>query len=1025
MVGGVLSLLAARLAGAAEEPRSLSYNRDIRPLLADKCFLCHGPDAKSRQAKLRLDQPESALEKKAIVPGKPEESEMVRRIFSGAPDRVMPPLKSHKTLAPAEKNLLRSWIAQGGRYERHWAYLPPAKATVPAGTNAIDYLVRTRLQSRGLHPASPADRRTLARRLYFDLVGLPPRPEAVDEFERDRAPGAYERFVEGLLASAHYGERMAMGWLDVARFADTIGYHSDNPRNIWPYRDYVIAAFNANKPFDQFTREQIAGDRLPNAGLEQRLGSAFNRLLLTTEEGGAQPKDYEYRMLSDRVRAVGAIWLGQTFGCAACHDHKFDPVTARDFYSLGAFFGDIKEPIIGRREEGVPVPSKEQESQWSQLQATAAELERDFLAPHPELSENYAAWLGDQRQALAADRPWTVLTPSALRSTGGAELKLQAKGAVLAQGKQPDRDTYRLTFSNVTVRVAGLRLEALPHDALPGNGPGRAADGNFLVTRVVARAQHPGGESVELGFKWARATFEQRFDSTNSTANSSGAASTIADGGDGEPAGWGVLPEVGRAQQLVVELAEPWVPTNGDSLVVEIRQRSKSAGRTLGYFRLSACADPAVVSGPFLVPPSPVVAELLSATDETGKAERERKLFDHFKTVTPRLATLRQQWAAAKKARDDFEALLPHCLITVTNDTPRTVHILPRGNFLSEEAGEVVTPALPTYLAGAGPGTNAPGLTRLDLANWLVSRQNPLTARVTMNRLWKQFFGAGLSKVMDDLGTQGEYPPNQPLLDWLAAEFMDSGWDVKRMVRLIVNSETYRQVSTPTAEMRARDPENREFACQGRWRLEAELVRDDALSLAGLLTTNIGGPSFKPYQPEGYWENLNFPPRTYEATTGWDQFRRGLYVWWQRSYVHPALLAFDAPTREECAAERIRSNLPQQALVLLNDPSFVEASRAFALRILTEAGADADAAARIKWAWRQALDRDPQAGELAVLTDLLQRLKADYGRDPAAAAALLKVGLSPTPPGVDLAELASWANLARVILNLHETINRI
>lgn len=1014
-------------AGAApvEPSRSISYNRDIRPVLADKCFLCHGPDAKSRQAKLRLDQAESALEKKAIVPGKPEESKLVSRIFNPAPDKVMPPPKSHKTLTPEEKNLLRTWIAQGGKYERHWAYLPPAKAPVPAGTNAIDYLVRARLQSVGLHPSVKADRRTLARRLYFDLVGLPPKPEVVEAFEHDTSPGAYERFVEGLLASPHYGERMAMNWLDVARFADTIGYHSDNPRNIWPYRDYVIAAFNENKRYDQFTREQLAGDQLPNAGLEQRVGSAFNRLLLTTEEGGAQPKDYEYRMLSDRVRAVGTIWLGQTFGCAACHDHKFDPVTTRDFYSLGAFFADIKEPIIGRREDGAFVPSKAQESQLTKLQAAAAELERDFVAPHPELTPDYQAWLSDQRKALDADRAWNILTPTIARSTAGAELKVQTAGGVLAQGKQPDRDTYRLTFTNLPSRIAGLRLEALPHESLPAKGPGRAADGGFIVTRMTARLRHADSESIELSFKSARATFEQRLQTTNSPAGIGGAASTIDSESESEPTGWGVLPQVGQAQQLVLEFAEAFTPTNGDSLVIEVRQRSKQSGHTLGYFRLSACAEPATVAGPFLVPPLPEMVEWLNGTDDKGKAERERKLFDHFKAVTPRLATLRQQWAEAKKARDDFEAPLPRCLVTVTNDEPRTVRVLPRGNFLSEASGETVTPALPVYLAGPGPGTNQARLSRLELANWLVSGQNPLTARVTMNRLWKQFFGAGLSKVLDDLGTQGEYPSNQALLDWLATEFVESGWDVKHMVRLILASDTYQQVSTPTAEQRAKDPENREFACQGRWRLEAELVRDDALSIAGLLTTNIGGPSIKPYQPDGYWENLNFPPRTYESTSGFDQFRRGLYVWWQRSYVHPALLAFDAPTREECAAERIRSNQPQQALVLLNDPSFVEASRNFAIRILTEAGPDIDVPARIRWAWRQALDRDPQPAELAVLADLLQKLKGDYGRDQSAAAALGKVGLNPCPPGLDPAELASWSNVARVILNLHETINRI
>jgi hypothetical protein len=1014
-----VAFLAAASATARAE---VSYNRQVRPILADKCFLCHGPDQHTRKAKLRLDVPESAMEKKAIVPGQPDESGVLKRIASAKPDYVMPPPETHKTLTPAEKALLRSWIAEGAKYERHWAYLRPVKPPVPAGENGVDYLVRERLRTLGLKPAPEADRRTLARRLWLDLVGLAPKPETVSSFEHDSSTNAYARLVDQLLDSPHYGERMAIGWLDVVRFADSIGYHSDNPRNVWPYRDYVIQAFNRNKPFDQFTREQLAGDLLPDSGQEQKVGSAFNRLLLTTEEGGAQPKDYEYRMLTDRVRAVGTVWLGQTLGCAACHDHKFDPATTRDFYSLGAVFSDIKEPIIGRREDGMLVPNATQAAELGRLEAEVTNRQNEFDGPHPEMADAFAAWEKEQTAGLENERRWSPLQPAQARSCGGATLKVMPDGAVLAQGEKPDKDVYQLTFTNVSPRIVGLRLEALPHDSLPAKGPGRAGNGNFVVTEVTVRLKHADAAERKLKFGSARASFEQTMAEEKNPYKGWPAVAAIDDDARGEEFGWAILPEVGKRQIMLLQFAETVSFASGDTLQIDIFQNHGHGHHTLGHFRVSTCADSDAVSGPLSLPPRPEIAKLIGVPTQDRTAGQQRELFDLFKAGAPELASLRQQLDQAKKKKNDFEGELPRCLVTVTDGERRTVHILPRGNFLNEQAGEVVGPALPVYLAGARSGTNEPPVTRLDLANWLVSRENPLTARVTMNRLWKQFFGIGLSKVLDDLGAQGEPPPDQALLDWLAGEFVDSSWDLKHMVRLIVTSETYRQASVPSPELRARDPYNRELACQSRWRLDAELVRDNALSISGLLTAIIGGPSVKPYQPEGYWENLNFPPRTYESSKGEDQYRRGLYVWWQRSYLHPAMTAFDAPSREECAAERNRSNIPQQALVLLNDPTFVEASRAFAIRILQEGGTNS--AARLSWAWRQALSRDPQPDELDVLANLLQKFQADYARERSAAEALLKVGLQPVPESLDPVEVAAWANVARAILNLHETVTR-
>jgi hypothetical protein len=1008
-------LVSGALGQAAEQARA-NFNQAIRPILSDNCFACHGPDQNKRKGKLRLDVREDAIAKKAIVPGKPDESELIARISSRDPDELMPPAETHKVLSGEQKELLREWIAAGAEYERHWAFIPPVKMPTPVGKNAIDYLVEKRAKSLGLESVGEAEPRILARRLHFDLVGLPPKPEEVEAFERNHSPEAYARLVERLLGSPHYGERMAIGWLDVARFADTIGYHSDNPRNVWPYRDYVIRAFNDNKPFDQFTREQIAGDLLPGAVLEQKIGSAFNHLLLTTEEGGAQPKDYEARMLTDRVRAVGSVWLGQTLGCAACHDHKFDPITSRDFYSMGAFFADIREPIIGKREEGILVPNERQAAELERLEEPVRQLQAEYDADHPELAGSFAAWQEAQSAAIENERFWKVLRADALESKGGATLEMQQNGAVLVKGKKPDQDVYTLAFPSSPNPISGLRLEALPHDSLPGKGSGRAANGNFVVTEILASIARADGRTDLLSFSHARASFEQSDQAGGHPDGRWSALSTFDGDARGDSWGWAILPDTKQPQQLILELSGPVTIEAGDTLNVEIRQNHGKGSHALGHFRMAASSSLDAVRNPLLERFGKEIKATLAKEDRSD-AEKE-KLFAHFKATSPALADLRERLAAAKAAKTEFEKSVARCLVTVKSDKPRAVRILPRGNFLVE-TGEKVEPALPAYLAKETPERK---LTRLDLAEWLVSRDNPLTARVTVNRLWKQFFGTGLSKVLDDFGAQGEPPPNQALLDWLACEFMDSGWDTKHIVRLIVNSRAYQQSSQAPGELRARDPFNRELVAQSRWRLDAELVRDNALAVSGLLVPVIGGPSVKPYQPDGYWENLNFPQRTWTASDDAGQYRRGLYTWWQRSFPHPSMIAFDAPTREECAAERNRSNIPQQALVLLNDPTYVEASRVFASRILAEGGDDA--ASRLGWAWRQALSRSPRVDEIAMMRTLLEKHLAEYRADPAAADALLAVGLKRVPDGCDKPELAAWTSLARVLFNLHETVTR-
>ncbi len=1008
---------------------SVQFNRDIRPILSEHCFSCHGPDVQKMKGGLRLDRREEALKpaksgKKAIVPGDAGASELVQRLHSTDAEELMPPPEAHKPLKPEQKAMLQRWIAEGAAYQGHWAYQPLIRPVLPPGgedQGGIDRWIGARLKAEGLKPAPEADRRTLARRLSLDLTGLPATPEMVATFEADTAPGAYERLVDRLMATPQYGERMAIGWLDVVRFADTVGYHSDNPRNIWPYRDYVIRSFNNNKPFDQFTREQLAGDLLPNPTMEARVGSGFNRLLLTTEEGGAQEKDYESRYLTDRVRAVGTVWMGQTIGCAQCHDHKFDPITARDFYSMGAFFADVKETIIGRREDGMLVPTESQARELARLTHEAQRLKDQFEGPHPKLEKAFGRWRQERLEALRSDSLWTSTPPTSADSTGGATVTIRDDRSVLIGGKNPDTDSTVVRFASLPERVVGVRVEVLPDKTLPSQGPGRAGNGNFVLTEVVARVVRDGSPTRDLAFESAWASHEQTVSADKNPYGKWSASSVIDQDARGTFAGWAILPEAGKPSQLRLRLKEPLTLAPGERLEIELQQKHGHGHHTLGCFRLGVATDPAAVVPPTVPLPNADLADRLKVDPSARTPEQSAKLWSEFKAVAPELADLRAHRTAADKARAEFEGAIPRTLVTERSEKPRTVRVLPRGNWLIE-TGEIMEPAIPAQFRPTSRAVSDRRLTRLDLADWLVSPENPLTARVVVNRFWRQFFGTGLSKVLDDFGAQGEPPRHPELLDWLAVEFRESGWDVKHLVRLMVTSRTYRQSSSAPRELLARDPENRDLARQGRWRIEAELVRDSALQVSGLLVPRIGGPSVRPYQPDGYWENLNFPQRGYDASSGGDQYRRGLYTWWQRSYVHPSMLAFDAATREECAAERNRSNIPQQALVLLNDPSYVEAARSFAARILREGSGDDTA--RLTWAWRQALARAPLDSELIALRRLLESQRTAFAKDPEAASQFTRTGKAPTPAGLDPVQWAAWTDVARALLNLHETITR-
>ncbi len=779
---------------AYADPSAIDFNRDVRPILSDKCFHCHGPDAAHREADLRLDVEESAKadlgDYHAIVPGKPAESALIERITTEDVDERMPPEDSGKDLTNEEIAILRQWVEQGAVWSEPWSYVPPRRNELPTveladwPLNWIDRFVLSKLESKEVAPATEADPVTLIRRLSFDLIGLPPTPEEVDAFVEDHSADAYERFVDRLLASPRYGERMAIYWLDLVRYADTVGYHGDQDHNISPYRDYVIDAFNDNMPLDRFTREQLAGDLLPDSTTDQKIASGYNRMLQTSHEGGVQEKEYLAIYAADRVRNISNVWMGATMGCCQCHDHKFDPITTKDFYSMAAFFADLDEAQHLRKIKGL--------------------------------------------DGLPTVRP--------------PEMKMLTK--------------------HERQRIAELE------------------------------------QSI---------------------------------------------------QQLGTQLAE------------------------------------------------------LSSGD-VEKTEAVKK-----------------QIASAEKHLETIKNNARMTMISVSIE-PRTMRVLPRGNWM-DDSGPIVEPAVPEFLGKIKTGNQR--ATRLDLANWLTDSEQGvggLTARVFANRFWYLFFGTGIARVLDDFGGQGEPPFNPELLDNLAVEFVENGWDVKHMVKLLVMSRAYRQSSLEPEDLRRTDPYNRLVAHQARFRLPAEMIRDNALAISGLLVLDYGGPSVRPYQPIGYYRHLNFPMRKYEQHTDSRQWRRGVYMHWQRQFLHPMLKAFDAPTREECTAQRPRSNTPLAALALLNDPTFIEAARVFAEKIIREGGPTTES--RLEFAFRQAISRKPDAFETETMSGLLKSNLQKYEDNPEAARKLIRTGLSPVAEDIDPAQWSAWTSVARALLNMSETITR-
>jgi mono/diheme cytochrome c family protein len=1005
--GRLLLAAGAWSLAACASAAPVDFNREIRPILSANCFACHGPDAAERKGNLRLDTREGAFADlgghAALAPGKPEESELVRRISSLDSEEAMPPAESGKKLTAAEIELVRRWVAEGAAWQKHWAYTRPARPAIPAaggGVNPIDVFVRAKLSELGLSPAPEADRVALVRRLSFDLTGLPPTSEQVDAFVNDRSEQAYEHLVDRVLASPHYGERMAMYWLDLVRFADTNGYHGDNHRDIALFRDYVIQAFNENKPFDRFTVEQLAGDLLADASRETKIASGYNHLLMTTREGGAQPKEYLAKYAADRVRNASSVWLGATMGCAECHDHKFDPYLTQDFYSFAAFFADIKEVAVGIQEQ-VLLPETEQARRLADFDAEIAAIRGVLDTPTSELELAQTQW-EQSVQGQVAD--WKPLKPTGALTASGATVTIAANGSMLLGGNRAATDIYTVVVPVDLPALTALRLEVLPHKTLPAKGPGRADNGNFVLSEIratIAQRSNPAA-ARPIVLKDASADFSQ--DNLQVSA---------AIDGQGET-GWAIAPRFSEEHVAVFEV--DGAQAAGEAVLTIELVQSHGAAHSLGHFRISATASPQPVRASQGIPKE--ILAVLAVAAPSRSAEQRQTLAAHYRSIAPVLESARKQLTAAELAKADFVKTVPTTLVSVSVE-PRAMRILPRGNWLSDSGAEV-NPAVPAFLPPLSVRDRR--ATRLDLARWIVSPENPLAARVAVNRLWKLVFGQGIVRTLDDFGSQGAAPTHAELLDWLASEFIDSGWDVKHVLKQIVMSATYRQTSAAGESLRQTDPYNKWLARQSRYRLDAEMVRDNALAVSGLLSLKIGGPSVKPYQPPGYWSHLNFPVREYQSDHGESLYRRGLYTYWARTYLHPSLLAFDAPSREECTVERPRSNTPLQALVLLNDPTYVESARVFARRVMAEGGADVEA--RLRWAYRQTLSREPTSAELAVLVGLFEKHRSQYSADRAAARQLTSTGEAATSDSVDRSELAAWTSVVRVLLNLHETITR-
>jgi hypothetical protein len=975
----LLLFVCASLAPA----RTIDFNRDVRPILSDKCFHCHGPDAKNQKSNFRLDSQENIL--KAVTPGKLRDSELHHRIHAEDLDDVMPPPDSNRRLSAEQKATLDAWIEQGAPYAKHWAFERPRRPTVPEGyANPIDAFVRERLKAEGLAPNPPAASETLLRRAALVTSGLLPSEPAAD----------YAAQLDELLSSQAYAERQALYWLDAARYADTDGYQNDAGRSNWPWRDWVIHAFQQNMPFDQFTIEQLAGDMLPEATPLQVLASAFNRNHRQNSEGGALAEEFFVENVIDRVETTSTVFLGLTMGCARCHDHKYDPLSQREFYQLYAYFNNIGERGTGKGvsanpilKTGSPIGNTVPEALPEKLTAAEAALAESKAG----LAERQLSW---EASLLNGKQQQTWLAPSSIKVSTDVGRLVASDDSWLADGQQGKPATYRITLTSERA-VTAIRLEALPHKSFTApNKLARSVNGNFVLNEVSLALD---GKPVR--FSAVKATYSQ--------ANYP--AANLIDGKLGT--GWAISGIKGPASALFT-LANPL--RSDKPLTLTLIHASRFAEHNIGRFRISISDTPAPTLADDPFPPAVLAAAQVPADQRDGK--QNKLLSTHYASVD---VSLRQ----TQKAVDDLRAeiakqgygVVPVMVMQEREGEPMTAYFLKRGQYTEPDMDQPMSRRLPEALYGTGE----PPKDRLELARWLVSRDNPLTARVIVNRLWQQIFGIGLVKTVEDFGSQGEMPSHPELLDWLAVEFIESGWDYRALFRLILESETFRQSSASSAEQRLRDPQNRLLARGPRYRLDGFAIRDNALRAAGLLNPRIGGPPVKPYQPTGLWNTVAGGSNIrYGQGKGADLYRKSLYTYWKRAVNPPRQIIFDAAGRETCNVNARITNTPLQALVLMNDVTFVEAARNLAQRVMTSGSSDS----RLQRIYQQATARQASEATLAVLRDNFAFFQSHFAADSAAAEAFLKAGESPRDAGLQAPEHAAYTAVAHLVLNLDETI---
>ncbi len=1132
-------------ARAADTP--IDFNRDIRPILSNRCWKCHGPDEKERQAGLRFDSRDGVLAKlesgkPAVVVGKPEESELIRRITSQDETERMPPAGQGKPLDAREVELLRAWVRQGAKFAKHWSYEKPSRPNVPEIRNSkseirnpIDNFIFARLEGEGLKASPEADRYALGRRVALDLTGLPPTVAEIEEFVKDSDPQAYDKFVDRMLAKESYGEHWARQWLDLARYADSAGYADDPARTIWGYRDWVIKAFNKNMPFDQFTIEQIAGDLLPNPTEDQLIATAFHRNTLTNNEGGTNDEEFRSVAIVDRVNTTMATWMGTTIACAQCHTHKYDPITQEEFFKLFAILNQTEDADRADESPRLELFTSEQLKQKETWLADVARLEKDVATATPAVLESLAKWDAAFPRALT----WKPLKPVSGKSDGGVTLSVADDGIVRAD-KAAVKATYSVEIPLAAGKLNAVRLETLPDDALPGKGAGFGG-GNFIVSKVSATITPPNGTRLNGRFvrvelpgkaRFLHLAEVQVFTSTDNLATKGEAKQSTTDyGGDAKRAndgntdgeytknsvshtaqeenpwwevdlkteqpidrvvlwnrtdgeteerirnfrvlvlndkhepiwskdyvdppkpssefalsgvrgvpfttafadheqgagfeakvvlapqankGWAVGGKLDQPHSLTLVTSAPVEIAEGSTLTITLEQTSSFENHVLGKFGLSLTDDPRAAESARV--PAAILAILNTPAEQRNEAQRV-ELTKFYLTIASESAAARNQLAAVRKSLADLKAatMVP-ILRELAADKRRKTNIQLRGNFM--DLGKEVTPGVPAAFHPLPEGSQPD---RLALAKWLIDDNNPLTARVLANRYWDTIFGNGLVRTSEEFGSQGDLPTHPELLDWLATEVVRLKWDTKALLKLIVTSATYRQSSKVTPELLDRDPENYLLARGPRFRLSAEMIRDQALAISGLLSPKMYGPPVKPFQPNLGVSAAFGSGIDWQASAGEDKFRRGMYTTWRRSNPYPSMSAFDAPNREVCTIRRARTNTPLQALVTLNDPVYIEAAQALARTMAKSGTSPAD---HIRAGFLQCVSRQPTDSELANLTKLFNSARERFAKDVEKASKLATNPLGPLPEGADPVELAAWTVVGNVLLNLDEMFMR-